>query len=242
VRWATDYSKYRRFLFFPFICLSVCLSVPIYLSFYLSICLFVSVYLPSVFAKREQLWHATVWVVSLASALAFRRQCIGPAFVACLVYSKPKVKFTHRMNHKEHKRKKWHWRQCTTHNCDLSQCILIWSTLFTGHEHVMLWFLCHHCQCKGCSRTPSILFICLPIYLSPSLHACLSICPSNLPTTHPSIRTCACLPAVSSFSCHAVCLPVHLFILFFFPFCFERNRNSSVSIVTRLSAGRVRNL
>jgi hypothetical protein len=171
---------------------SIYLSVPIYLSFNLSICLFVSVYLPSVFARREQLWHATVWMEPLTSVLAFRRQCICPAFVACLVCKKPQAKFTHRVNHIEHERKKWHWLQCTTRNCHLSQCIFIWSTLVTGHEHVSLWLLCHHCRRKDCSPTLTILFICLLIYLSPSLHVCLSICPSNLPTTHSSIRPCAC--------------------------------------------------
>ena len=168
-----------------------------------------------------------MWVESLTSVLAFRRQCIGPAFVACSVYCKPKVTFTHRVNHNEHKRKKWHWHQCTTHNCDLPQCIYIWSTLVTGHEHVTLWLLCHHCQCKGCSRTRSILVICLPVYLSPFLHACLSICLSSLQTTHPSIRSCACfqptclgflpalLPELFIVLCHAVCLPLHSFLLSF---------------------------
>jgi len=55
----------------------------------------------------------------------------------------------------------------------------------------------------------------------------------------------ACPPAWAvfrPFSCYAVCLPLHLFIRFFFPFCFESNRNSSVSTVIRLSAGRVRNV
>ena len=153
---------------------------------------------------------------SVTSVLAFRRQCIGPAFVACLVYNKPKVKFTHRVNHKEHKRKKWHWLQCTTHNCYLPQCIFIWSTFVTGHEHVTLWLLCHHGQRKECSRTLSSLFICLSVYLSPSLHASLSTCPSKLPTTHPSIR-----PRAGFTSQHvcASCVPGLFFILSLVTLC-----------------------
>lgn len=89
------------------------------------------------------------------------------------------------------------------------------------------------------------LFICLP----PCMPVCLPVHPISQQPIRPSdhvlaLPTCLCfLPAWAvfrSFSCHAVCLPLHLFIRFFFPFCFERNSNSSVSIVIRLSAGRVR--
>jgi len=140
--------------------------------------------------------------------------------------------------------------QHTTAICP--KCIFIWSTLGTGHEHVTLWLLCHHCQRKVFSYT--VLFICLPIYLFPCVPFCLSVHPISQQPIRPSDHVLAlpdlsglpaCPPAWAvfrRFSCYTLCLHLHLFINFFYPFCFESNRNSSVSIVTRLSAGRVRNL
>jgi hypothetical protein len=65
----------------------------------------------------------------------------------------------------------------------------------------------------------------MPVYLSIQS-------PKNPPAWPPG-RLPACPPAR---------LLLHLRIRVFFSFCFERNRNSSVTVVTWVSAGRVKNL
>jgi hypothetical protein len=121
----------------------------------------------------------------------------------------------HRVNHIEHKRKRWHWLSCTRHNCALSLCIFIWNTSVTCHKHITVWLLRHPCQGKDCSRelaTVSIHSVYLSIFLSPCVPVCLfvrsisqqSICPS----TH-VLALSSCMSGLPTYL-PALCLPARL--------------------------------